>query len=238
MADEAKATTGTTPAAAIPENLKKFYEADGKLNVEKLSQSYLETEHMAHEATQKRADAERAYGVLAGQLENVRTNASGAAGRSGGDDDADSERPLTKADTAPVVQAFIELIHPEVANDPATGAPKDPKFWDGLIAYVKTLPPQMKQSIAAGDFQAQDWAIKQYKAARGGTSRQTSSASSSTSNGTERPNFQEGTTPGNGDGKKQWTHEEIKSLIHQNPKEYARLAETEIAEAYREGRVK
>jgi hypothetical protein len=241
IGEEAKPTTSVTEAGSVPAGLEKFAGADGKLDVAKLSASYLETEHMAHEANQKRADAERSYAVLAEQLGGAARAAAaegGAAGRGGyrEDEPIAESKPLTMADAQPIVQGFIELIHPEIAFDPAINAYKDPAFINGLKGYVQALPASVKQAIAGGDFATQDWAIKQCKAIRGGAAKPASSVVAAPSG--EKPNFMEGATPGNGDGKKQWTKEEIRSLASQNPKEYARLADTEIAEAYEEGRVK
>lgn len=238
---DGKPITASTAAGTPDERLKKFVGADGKVDVEKLSQSYLETERMAHEATSKRAEAERAYAVLAEQLgdkSHGMAGVDGVAGRDGEDGErvTTAEKPLTRADAQPVVQGMLELIHPEVAFDPATNVPKNQKFWDGLVGYVKTLPLSVKQAIAAGDFQAQDWAIKQYKAFSGATQK-TGTATGSASQG-ERPNFIEGASPSVDGGKKQWTKAEIDNLIQHNPKEYARIADTDIADAYKEGRVK
>jgi len=241
MADDIKPITGAAAAGAVPTELEKFKGVDGQLDVAKLSQGYLETQKMAHEATTKRSEAERAYAVLAEQIGGAAAaGAVGAGGRTReADDDGASEgEPLTRGEAKPVVQAFIELVHPEVAIDPATNAPKDQKFYDGLIGYVKTLPLSVKQAILAGDFSAQDWAIKQYKAVRGVSHAAGSSAGVGGSAGSEKPNFIEGGSPGGGAGKKQWTHEEIQQLARQNPGEYAKLADTEIAQAYDEGRVK
>lgn len=235
--EDVKPTTPSAGAGAVPKELEKFKGSDGKLDAEKMAQSYLEAQKMAHEATEGRAAAERAYAALTEQIERsgVRPDAGPGRGADAGDDGG-SDEPLTRADARPVVTAFIELIHPEVAVDPATGKPKDEKFFDGLKRYVATLPLPVKQAIVAGDFSAQDWAIKQYKAVMGGAGKAGPAAGSQPSG--EKPNFIEGATPGGGDGKKTWTVAEIRQLAAQNPKEYARLADTEIAEAYKEGRVK
>src|SRR3990172_11940494 len=192
MAEETKPITEAAAAGAVPTDLEKFKGTDGKLDTAKLSQGYLEAQKMAHEATVKRGETERAYAVLVEQFGGAAAAgaASGADGRgSAGADDAaaSEEEPLTRKDTQPVVQAFIELVHPEVALDPATNAPKDKAFFDGLIAYVKTLPTSVKKSILVGDFSAQDWAIKQYKAMRGAAKPIASTADSLPTG--DKPNF-------------------------------------------------
>src|SRR3990172_1379025 len=242
MAEETKPITEAAAAGAVPTDLEKFKGTDGKLDTAKLSQGYLEAQKMAHEATVKRGETERAYAVLVEQFGGAAAAgaASGADGRgSAGADDTtafEEEQPLTRKDAQHVVQGLIELVHPEVALDPATNAPKDKVFFDGLITYVKTLPTPVKKAILAGDYSAQDWAIKQYKAIRG-AAKPTASTADSLPTG-DKPNFIEGASPSVGGSKKTWTAEEIKTLMRQNPGEYAKIADTEIAQAYAEGRVK
>ena len=236
----------------VPESLQKFKNEDGTLDVAKLSQGYMESEKMAHEANQKRAEADRALQLAqAGPVTDpygVGREAPGAGRSQASDtDDAEyqddttekvSEREYVRAEDAqPVIQALIETTHPEVVFDPAKGQFANPEFIAGLKGFVATLPLATKQSIARGEFASTEWAIRHYKKLRGGEQETASQTHTNFAGGQEKPNFTEGSssTAQSGD-QVMWSRAKIKKLYTQNRAEYARR-EAEISKAYKEGRV-
>lgn len=228
------AATGTE---SVPENLKKFIGEDGKIDVAKLSQSYLESEKSRTQESQRRADLERAYQA------SLRSAPDGTGYTGDGreaDEDAGTERPITYKETAPFAQALLEMQHPEIALDPATGGFKaeNQGFIDGLKSYIRTLPMDLQQSIAKGSFEKTHWALNQYKALRkAGSGGAAGGGAVQPSSGSARPNFIEGGSVGASGTEKTWTHSEIRSLIRDNPNEYAKKAD-EIFQAIQQGRVK
>jgi hypothetical protein len=223
-------------AGSVPKSLEKFIGADGELDTSKLIQSYAEAEAKVTEESQKRSDAERAYTIL--------TESYAAFGDEGDNSGAGrrpaarkTDEPLHQSDAKPVVKALIELAHPEFAVDPATGKFKDPKFFDEFKVYVASMPQNIKQSIGNGEYEAIDWAARQFKAFK----KQGAASTARGGEGSGRelePNFLEGGSNAHETTGKVWTHAEIKALMKSNPAEYAKLADTEIAKAYDEGRVK
>ena len=235
------------------EKLNKFRNEDGTLDLVKLSQGYVESEKMAHEATTKRAEAERAYQLaVAEQDENRRRvdpyGAGGDAGEPGrystqqptSPDEAElgTEEYVRTEDAQPVIQAIVETVHPEISYDFEKGQYKDPEFMNGLKLYVARLPMNVKQSIRAGSFESTDWAIRQYKLLRGKAQEPNPNNSSQTALGGPKPNFSESSSSSQSEmGGKIWSKKEIKDLYTHNRAEYARRAD-EISKAYEEKRVK
>lgn len=237
-----KSITLQDDGADIPANLKKFVDpTTGELDASKLVQSYGEAEKKVTEESQKRSDAERAYQILADGYVTDDGTAGGAG--DGGDTGtgrkpakAASDEPLRQSDARPVVKAVLEISHPELATDPATGKIRDQKFLDEFKAYAVTLHPAVKQLMAQGDYESIDWAVRQFKAFKGSPAARAKSGSPGA--GDFKPNFVEGGSNATDATGKVWTKAEIRQLQMKNPAEYAKLADTEIAQAYAEGRVK
>jgi hypothetical protein len=221
-------------AGNVPKSLAKFVGADGELDTSKLVQSFLDAEAKVTVESQKRSDAERAYSILADSFAGGDGDDAGAGRKPAA---RKSDEPLRQSDAKPVVKALIEMTHPELTVDPVTGKFKNPEFFDGLKVYVGSMPMHIKQAIAEGDFEATDWAVRQYKVykAAGAASARKSGEGPG---GEMTPNFIEGGSNSHEAIGKTWTKAEIMALMKDNPKEYAKLADTEIAKAYDEGRVR
>jgi len=227
-----------SPAVSVPD---KFKTQDGSVDVAKLSQAYAEVEKKATLEAQKRAELERAYQLAlatAGPAGVVGAPEAGVAdGRSSTVGAEMDDEPITARAARPVVQTLLTLAHPELALN-ESGEPANPEFVDGLVKYMRSLPPTIKQSIAAGDFMTTEWAVREYKAL---TKARTSTVSTNRTSpgGAGTPNFIEGNSAGANSVNTGtvYSKSQIRDMMLNNPREYARIAE-DVAKAYKEGRVK
>jgi len=246
MPDEVNtdAGTGGVPAAgggnavssAVPKGLEKFTGSDGKVDYAKVSQAYLDAEKKATDEAQKRTEAERAYQMaITGFGPTPASGAIGGDGRgSATGDDIDDADPVTNAAAKPVVQKLLILAHPELDLDAETGEPKNPKFYDGLLRYMRSLPASTQAAIKRGDFQATEWSVRSYKAFSG---MKTNSVSGGGVGGA-RPNFVEGGSPtGGAAAGTSYSRSEIRKMMLRNPEEYARISD-DYGKALEEGRTK
>jgi hypothetical protein len=248
MPEEHVAGTGSVPAAGggnagepgIPKELEKFKGTDGKLDYTKLSQGYLDAEKKATQESQKRAEAERAYNIaLTGFGAGSAAAPSGSATEDRGSatdvgNEVDDDDPVTNKAAKPVVQTLLVLTHPELETDTETGEPKNPKFYDGLLKYMRGLPVGIRQQIKNGDFQMTEWAVREYKALTGAKARSASGGGE----GGARPNFVEGGSPAGGaPSGTVYSRAEMRKMMLHNPGDYARLSE-DYGKALAEGRVK
>jgi len=215
----------TGAEGAIPKGLERFAGQDGKIDFNKLGESYLTLEQDYHKRNQEHTTLTRAYQVLANKVGAVPpANPEEVRGKEIESFTADPQgyvagaaKKVVSEEAASLGGILISLAHPEL---------NDPKFKAGLDEFCNTqLPPSMNLS----DFRTADWAIKLYKEhAAGGPVKSGSPAlphSESPSGAVKQP------------AGKQWSRTEIKKLQWENPAEYARQAD-EISAAYNEGRVK
>jgi hypothetical protein len=231
------ANGGSAAESGVPKDLEKFKGADGKLDLVKLSQGYLDSEKKATQEAQKRAEAERAYSIAITGFGDTGREVPGAGvadGRgSGTGAGVDDDEPVTNKSAKPVVQTLLVLAHPELELDPSTNEPKNPKFYDGLLTYMKGLPVSIRTAIRNGDFQMTEWAVREYKA----LTKTRASASSGGGEGT-KPNFVEGGGPSSGaSAGPSYSRSEMKKMMLQSPSEYAKLSD-DYGKAIAEGRVK
>jgi hypothetical protein len=245
MVDEVKdAGTGGQAAAgggnaesSVPENLKKFAGADGKIDLAKLSQSVSEADKKATQDAQKRADAERAYAMAVagfGAMPGAGSPGAGGVDGRGSDEglDAEGDEPVTARDAKPIVTSLLVLTHPELAVD-ERGEPVNPKFYDGLFKYMRGLPASMKAALKSGDFQTVEWAVREYKALS-----KTSASGGGGGVGGARPNFVEGGSPGGGTpAGTTYSRADIRKMMRDNPDDYAKIS-ADYGKAMDEGRVK
>jgi len=255
MVELVKAATVVQAAAAepakveekvLPESLKRFADGTGSLDVEKLAHSMSELEKFAYQTSREKEALSKSYEILAQVVQDQagkKAAASGvdANGRSPLDDMVDNPaefarnaaRSEIRTVASPIVETVLSLSHPELALD-ELGRPKDPQFRAGLKEFGKTLPPQIQQSLADGDFQTTKWAIQQYKLHLASKAPQEAEKAENTGHATMPFTMpvSGGTKIG---GQKVWSRAEIRQLA-KKPAEYARYA-GEIGKAYKEGRV-
>ncbi len=247
MADDKK--DGNLSPEAVPEALKTFVGADGKLDIAKVAQSMTEAQQKVTDATQESVAARQAYETLLATAGNPSAAASpnAAAKVPGRDAPLTADQLVTNPTEAidsridkkvqptarAIVEALLAVEHPELARD-EEGKYADPKFVDGLLKYAGTLPPTTRAAMAQGDYATAAHVIRTFKALQ---KKAADAVATNTDTTRERPNFSESgksasvRTPG-----KIWTRSEIREMVVKRPDEY-RKNEAEINKAYSEDRV-
>lgn len=245
------AATSTESTVEVPENLKRFVGEDGKVDFEKVSQSFREAEGKVTKTSQEAATLKQAYDQIVSTIGNKTAEGATVVGKTATGRKLTVEEIVADPDAAirgaargefenlakPVVDMLIAVAHPEVAEtigEDGSTVYGDPEFVDSLQKYMARLPVGMKQAIANRDYATIDHVIKTVKGLR------KKAASVDTDEGKEKglkTNFAEG---GKGPVKKSngkiWTRSEIRELYTRNRSEYARR-EDEITKAYDEDRV-
>ncbi len=239
--------TGTGSPEAVPEALKAFVDATGKMDMQKLAQSYSEAQKKITDVSQESIAAKRAYEELLATA--GMSSVAPAAAKP--DPTVTGRKPLTvdqlvtnpeqaidsrideKTSTSAkqVTEALLAIEHPELARD-EEGKFAKPEFVDGLLKYAKTLPPTTRMAMAQGDYATAAHVIRTYKALQRKAAEQVGSSVQ-----TEKPNFSEsGKSSTTRKPGKVWTRSEIREMIARKPEEY-RKNEAEIDKAYEEDRV-
>lgn len=217
---------GAEQSIAVPKGLERFAGQDGKIDLNKLGEGYLNLEKGFHKSNQELSALQRAYQALAPKAEAPMADPEEARGREFEnfvkDPKAYTEgvaRASVSSEAKLVKAAILELAHPEM---------KDMAFKEGLNKFAATLPPNIQASL--DDYNTADWVIKLYK--------QQYKPDEANAN-VERPSSQHiespsGTPPTKGG--KTYKRSEILEMQYKHPAEYEAKAE-EISQAYREGRV-
>lgn len=236
-------TEGTEPKPAdqaVPDDLKQFVGEDGKLDTSKIAQSYRELNKKFTSVSQEKSTLERAYQVVIGgkPVEPDRRSTEGTGRISLEEVVADPTAAIEagvkrtlKTEAAPIVQAVLEIAHPEVGIDPETGGWKDPEFVEGLQKYSASLPASLRTTLNE-DFTTADWVIRNYKRLREGTKGKAGESVLQKKPAQELESAAQARVK---TGDKRFTKQEIEALMRK-PKEYEKVAD-EIGKAYEEGRV-
>jgi hypothetical protein len=222
--------TEEAPASevVVPDELKRFADADGKIDITKVGSSYSELEKELYSNTQKLSALERSYNTIAEKaVQREEATPEDEYAEFARDPKGYTQKAVDSSvgETAVAIQsAILEMEHPEL---------KDVAFKKGLQEYAKTLPPSVRGNLS--NFDTARWAIKEFK----DKLKEATTATSTTGGGnsevphTESPSA---STPSSKGGKT-YTRTEIKDLMRNDPKAYAEQSD-DITAAYREGRVK
>lgn len=239
-------STESAPAsqvgADVPTEFKRFVDpATGKVDMHKAATSYREAEQNIARTAEEKATIQRAYDEVIKQSRPAGEGASPnrATGRKVSieefvqDPDATTRsvvRDETSAVAGPIVQAVLSLAHPEVALN-AEGRFSNPEFVNGLTEFAKTLPPEIRQSMASGNFASANWVIQLYKDLKKGTATNSNSQ-------TKTPFAESAKAPASAEQAtgKVWKRSELRTMSVREPVKYSQLQD-EISKAYEEGRV-
>lgn len=221
----------------IPQGMEKFVGTDGKIDVNKLSESYLESEKTLRSGQTQNAELRQALTAVSSKIELDEKNSSAATPTPPVDTDealrklAENPHEFIKSIASeemkrlgdPLAEqlslATLQNAHPEL---------KDQKFSDGLKQWMSTLPPAV--SAVEGTLDGADYLVREYKKHAGIQTDASPQARPSVTNN-ERPSVGGRSLTG-----QRFSGSQIRELIRTNPKEYARL-EPAILLARREGRV-
>ncbi len=208
---------------AIPKGLEQFAGSDGKLDLNKLGQSYLKLNEGFQKKSRDYATLQRSYDALAPKKEEERVVDSEAErGRQFGElaekpkEYIESIARSTTANEAKAVKsAILYLAHPELS---------DPEFKKGVDEFAATLPPVVQANL--DDYYTADWVVKKYKEGL----KPAGEAAAANTGGS--PHL-ESPTKGAPKVGKIYKRSDLRKMPRS---EYAKIAE-DVAKAYEEGRV-
>lgn len=217
---------GAEQGAGVPKGLERFAGQDGKVDLNKLGQSYLELERGFHGTKQEMAALQRAYSALAPKaapadpVEDVNQEMERFVQSPKKFTESVAQESIN-SQARQVKAAILELAHPEM---------KDPQFKKELQEFAaRELPPTMQANL--DDYYTADWVVKLFKQQKQGAAG--AGADEGQASGSQHIESPSGSPSKVG---KTWKRSEILKMQHEHPDEYERQADA-IAQAYDENRV-